>query len=132
MTFTSQVSVCSDSTLSSIETIFQDCLAMMNSVDLELLRTFVVAASAPTFREAAVRRRVSVSAISQQVKVLEGQLGIPLFERIGRRARLTASGQSLRATLTEDLARIDEALEAASSAHHEAQGRVTIGAPRPF
>lgn len=101
-------------------------------VNYELLKTFVVAARARTFGAAAAERRVSVSAISQQVKALETQLGVSLFERIGRRVQLTPAGQSLAATLDVALARIDEALEGAVADHTIVRGSVAVGAPRTF
>jgi DNA-binding transcriptional LysR family regulator len=101
-------------------------------INQELLRTFVITVEAPSFGEAARRRRVTKSAISQQIKALEGQLGMRLFERVGRRALPTETGRRLAAILATELAIIDEALEAASSAMREVKGTVRIGAPRPF
>lgn len=101
-------------------------------INYELLKTFVVAGTAPTFSAAAAQRHVSVSAISQQVKTLEAQLGAPLFERVGRRARLTPAGVALLETLRIEMARIDDALLGASSDHTTVRGKVTIGSPRTF
>jgi DNA-binding transcriptional LysR family regulator len=108
---------------------FTDCQAMVN---YELLRTFVTAAHARTFAEAAATRRVTTSAVSQQVKTLEVQLGAALFERLGRRVRLTDAGRALAATLRLELGRIEEALEAARAAQAQVSGRVAIGSPRTF
>jgi DNA-binding transcriptional LysR family regulator len=102
------------------------------AVDYELLRTFVAAAAARTFSEAARRRFVTVSAVSQQVKTLEVQLGVPLFDRLGRRVRLTDAGRDLQAALQTQFAHIEEALEAAASARGLVRGRLTLGAPRTF
>jgi DNA-binding transcriptional LysR family regulator len=101
-------------------------------IDYELLKTFVAAARARTFGAAATERRVSVSAISQQIKALETQLGVPLFERIGRGVRLTPAGQSLAGVLQVELGRIDEALERAVTDHAVVRGRVAVGSPRTF
>jgi DNA-binding transcriptional LysR family regulator len=101
-------------------------------VDYELLRTFVAAATARTFGEAARQRFVSVSAISQQVRTLEGQLGVPLFERRGRRVRVSEAGQALLAVLRPELTRIEEALEAVGESHGAVRGAVALGAPRTF
>jgi DNA-binding transcriptional LysR family regulator len=101
-------------------------------LNYELLRTFVIAATARTFGEAAAERRVTVSAISQQVKTLEAQLGIPLFERLGRRVRITEEGRALLDALRPALEQVEEALAAAVSAHGAVRGRIAIGAPRPF
>ena len=77
-------------------------------INYELLRTLVDAGSAPTFRDAAARRRVTPSAVSHQVKTLEAQLGVVLFERVGRNARLTPAGARLVDALRIELARIDD------------------------
>jgi DNA-binding transcriptional LysR family regulator len=101
-------------------------------INQELLRTFVAAAESASFSQAATRRKVTKSAISQQIKALESQLGVTLFERTAGVARLTASGQELAAVLRREFEAIDEALEAVSAAQHEVRGRVRIGSPGPF
>lgn len=104
----------------------------MSRVSYELLRTFVITGGAPTFGAAARALRLSVSAVSQQIRALESQLGQPLFVRIGRRAQLTEAGHALRETLRHELAIIDEAVETFSGAHTEVKGTITLGAPRAF
>jgi DNA-binding transcriptional LysR family regulator len=101
-------------------------------INHELLRTLVEVGSASTFAEAAVRRRITPSAVSHQIKALEAQLGVPLFERVGRSARLTAAGRHLVQALREEFARIDDALEAVALDHGEVRGTVRIGGPGPF
>jgi DNA-binding transcriptional LysR family regulator len=101
-------------------------------VSYDLLRTFLVAAEAGTFAGAARQRRVSVSAISQGVRTLEAQLGFPLFERMGRRVRLTRVGAALLPTLKAEFARIDEALAGAAEDVARVRGRVVLGSPRTF
>lgn len=107
-------------------------LNSLDSVNLELLRTFVVASTSPTFAEAARARGVSVSAISQQVKALEGQVGLLLFERIGRRVRLTPEGKRLAEALQVHLAGVADALDEATGAGTRLAGVVTLGGPRTF
>lgn len=107
----------------------------LNSLDrlnLELLRTFSVAARAPTFAAASRVRGVTVSAISQQVKSLEGQLGLALFERRGRRVTLTSAGLALSNELETHLGQLALALERATNAHARVEGLVTLGGPRTF
>ena len=101
-------------------------------IDYEWLRTFVAAAGARTFAEAASRRRVSVSAISQQLKLLEARLGVALFERVGRRARLTDAGRGLAESVTAELGRIDDALAGLSGQAREVRGRIRVGSPMGF
>jgi len=61
-------------------------------MDLKHLRTFVAIAECGTVSEAAVRLHTAQPALSRQVIDLEKELGITLFDRVGRRLRLTAEG----------------------------------------
>ena len=101
-------------------------------LNYELLRTFLAAGTAPTFTAAAAGRHVSVSAVSQQIRALEVQLGVPLFERAGRRVRLTPAGQGLVAALRPAFVQIEAALAATLADHAVVRGPVAIGAPRSF
>ena len=105
---------------------------MLNSVNLERLQTFVVAARSPTFAEAAKQRGVSVSAVSQQVRALEGEIGHALFERIGRSVRLTEEGRVLLDTASTHLNAISEAIAGLGNRRAALKGLVTLGAPRTF
>lgn len=62
---------------------------------LDLLAGFEAAARRLSFTLAAEERFVTQSAISRQVKALEGELGVPLFVRGHRSLRLTADGERL-------------------------------------
>ena len=59
------------------------------------LRTFVAVADAGGVHRAADRLHLSQPAVSRQIQALEGDLGVPLFDRIGRRVQLTAEGEDL-------------------------------------
>lgn len=100
--------------------------------NLELLRTFVTAEAAPTLSAAAAARRVTKSAVSQQVKTLEAQLGVTLFERVGRNVRPTDAARALAASLRSAFAIIDDSLDAARERQGAVRGIVRVGAPRPF
>jgi DNA-binding transcriptional LysR family regulator len=56
-----------------------------------------------SIRRAASRLNVASSAISRQILALETELGAPIFERMPRRLRLTASGEILIAHVRETL-----------------------------
>jgi DNA-binding transcriptional LysR family regulator len=62
-------------------------------MDLKHLRTFVAIAECGTVSKAAIRLHIAQPALSRQVIDLEKELGIALFDRIGRRLRLTAEGE---------------------------------------
>jgi len=53
------------------------------------LRTFIAVADAGGFTRAAGRLNLSQPAASRQILALEGELGVQLFDRIGRRMQLT-------------------------------------------
>ncbi len=67
---------------------------------LNLLATFEVAARRLSFTEAAIELCVTQSAVSRQVKLLEEQIGVPLFRRLHRALELTHEGQKLLTTVT--------------------------------
>jgi DNA-binding transcriptional LysR family regulator len=64
-------------------------------MNLRHLRTFVIVADAGGFGRAIARLNLSQSAASRQIIALEAELGIPLFDRIGRRLRLNSEGEDL-------------------------------------
>jgi LysR family glycine cleavage system transcriptional activator len=62
---------------------------------LSLLRAFEAAARTGSFYEAATELHLSPSAVSHAIRKLEQNLGTALFERDGRRARLSPAGTAL-------------------------------------
>jgi DNA-binding transcriptional LysR family regulator len=62
-------------------------------MDIKRLRTFVTIADLGTVSKAALRLRISQSALSRQIASLEYECGFGLFDRIGRRLSLTARGE---------------------------------------
>lgn len=64
-------------------------------MDLRQLRTFVVVAEAGGFAAAQQQLRLSQPAASRQIQALETELGIPLFDRVGRGIKLTSEGEDL-------------------------------------
>lgn len=70
---------------------------MLDGVSLDQIRTFVAAADEGSFSAAGRRLGRAQSVVSQTVANLEGQLGVVLFERVGRYPVLTPRGTSLLA-----------------------------------
>jgi LysR family transcriptional regulator, glycine cleavage system transcriptional activator len=90
-------------TIANVLHAFRECdeIVIMPSrpPSLDLLRGFEAAARRSSFTLAAQELFVTQSAISRQVKALEADLGVRLFERRHRAIRLTPAGQTLlRAT----------------------------------
>ena len=80
-------------------------------MDLRRLRTFVTVAELGTVSKAAVHLRIGQPALSRQISDLQQELGLRLFDRVGRLLVLTAQGEQLlvdcRRVLT-DLAAVRE------------------------
>jgi DNA-binding transcriptional LysR family regulator len=64
-------------------------------MDLRHARTFVTVAELGTVSKAAVRLHVAQPALSRQISNLEQELGLRLFDRVGRRLVLTGEGEQL-------------------------------------
>ncbi|POX57317.1 LysR family transcriptional regulator [Streptomyces sp. Ru71] len=63
-------------------------------MDFDTVRTFVVAADAGQFQEAAAELAVTQQAVSKRIAALERHLGVRLFTRTARGAELTIDGQA--------------------------------------
>jgi LysR family transcriptional regulator, nitrogen assimilation regulatory protein len=64
-------------------------------MDLRRLKTFVAVAELGTVSKAAVHLRIGQPALSRQIGDLQQELGLCLFDRVGRRLVLTAQGEQL-------------------------------------
>jgi LysR family transcriptional regulator, glycine cleavage system transcriptional activator len=61
---------------------------------MAMLHSFAAAARHGSFTRAGAEVGLSQSAISRQIANLEAWLGLPLFDRLGRRIRLNAAGEA--------------------------------------
>lgn len=64
-------------------------------MDIRHARTFVTVAELGTVSKASLHLRVAQPALSRQISDLEQQLGLKLFDRVGRRLVLTSAGEQL-------------------------------------
>jgi len=65
----------------------------MLNVSIRQLRIFVAAAKHGSFARAAEEMHISPPAVSMQISDLESSVGLPLFDRVGRSASLTMTGE---------------------------------------
>jgi len=70
---------------------------MLDGVSLDQLRAFIGSVDEGSFSAAARKLRRAQSVVSELVSSLEGQIGVPLFDRSGRYPRLTPEGAVLLA-----------------------------------
>lgn len=95
---------------------------------LEHLTTFLTAAEELNFTHAARRLHLSQSAVSQQIRELEDDLGVSLFERRGRGLLLTPAGERLRAMAKPLMRDVRLAREALGEFKAIPQGVLRVGA----
>ena len=76
------------------------------------LRYFVAVAEAQNVLRAATQKlHVSQPAVSRQIRDLEDELGVQLFERTGKSVRLSEPGRVFLKAVREVLERVDEAVK---------------------
>lgn len=85
-------------------------------MQLRHLKTFVAVASSLNITRAAERIHLAQSSVSEQIQALEADLDATLFDRTGRKLKLTEAGERLLDHAHELLARADEARAAVTAA----------------
>lgn len=96
-------------------------------MDTKHLECFLTAARLLNFGETAKVLNYSQSTVSEQIRGLEQQLGVKLFERIGKKVFLTPQGNQL-ITLAQRMIRDAERIEGLFAKAGEITGSLTIGA----
>lgn len=96
-------------------------------MELRHLRYFLAVAEHCHFRNAADELLVSQPTLSQQIKDLERELGAALFERVGRRARLTQAGETFRDYARRALDVLEEGQAVLNEFDDLLRGRLTVG-----
>ncbi|MFB7556461.1 LysR family transcriptional regulator [Streptomyces brevispora] len=96
-------------------------------MELRHLSAFVAVAEELHFGRAAKRLQMAQPPLSQQIRQLEKELGVQLFERNTRSVRLTSAGESFLQPVRTVLDDLDLAVRAAKAAGRGEYGRVSIG-----
>jgi len=91
-------------------------LTSMARLPLNTLPSFRAVARLQNLRAAAEELHLTHSAVSQQIKLLEEQMGLQLFERRGRSVVLNAAGAALQRAVEPALDRLADGLRAAQAA----------------
>lgn len=99
----------------------------VSQLNLDQLKKFALVAELGSFTAAAERLELTQPAISQQIRLLERDLGVRLLERVGRSVSPTAAGRDLLEHLPGITAAIDAAINAVRAHADDVRGRVRIG-----
>ena len=97
---------------------------------LSLLTTFEIAARHLSFTEAAAELCITQGAVSRQIRALEMQIGVPLFNRLHRALSLTAEGARLLETVESNLSELTACVTEIRSS--SAIPQLTVGASVSF
>ena len=100
----------------------------MGRPKLNSLRAFEVSARHLNFRLAAEELHVTQGAVAQQIRGLEADLGVRLFERLPRGLALTDKGRRYHEQVANALRQIDDATRALQADDRE----VTVSVPPSF
>ncbi|TIX88568.1 LysR family transcriptional regulator [Rhizobium sp. P44RR-XXIV] len=101
----------------------------MDDLPLADLVAFTAVARERSFREAARKRRVSASSLSEAVRRLEERLGVRLLNRTTRSVTPTEAGERLMERLTPAMSEITLALDDINSFRDSVGGTLRLNVP---
>lgn len=96
-------------------------------MELRQLKYFITSADTLNFTEAARQCFITQSTLSQQIKQLETELGVQLFERIGKRVFLTETGRAFLPYARQTVADADYGVQRIKDMEDLKTGRLCIG-----
>ena len=100
-------------------------------MELRQLKSFRTVANLLSFNKAAGQLHYAQSSISAQIQTLEEELGVQLFDRLGKRIQLTDSGAQLLQYADKILDLVDET-QSVVTGENEPVGSLTIRIPETF
>src|SRR5215471_11194461 len=99
----------------------------LTRIELRHLRYFLAVAEDQHFTRAAEKLRITQPTLSHQIRELEGQLNLSLFDRVGRRVKLTAAGEMLLPRARRIVRELAEAQSALDELHGLKRGGLKVG-----
>src|SRR5271165_6689930 len=97
-------------------------------MEVRQLQIFRILAGELNFTRTAEKAHTVQSNVTAQIKTLEEELGVPLFDRLGRRVALTDAGRTFLPFANQALAAMEQGQRAVLSGA-EPSGPLRIGAP---
>ena len=99
----------------------------MDRINADLLRTFIEVARLEHLGRAADVLQTDQSTVSRKIARLENEIGVPLFERVGRSIRLTKAGRRFVGRAERLVADIRDAVAEAAGTVSAESGEVHLG-----
>jgi DNA-binding transcriptional LysR family regulator len=100
----------------------------MRNITLRQMRVFAAVARYRSFTRAARDLHLTQPAVSQQIKLLETEIGLPLLEHVGRQIHLTAAGDELLRYASQVTELLREAGESLAAMRGLKRGVLKLGA----
>jgi DNA-binding transcriptional LysR family regulator len=97
------------------------------SMELRHLRYFRAIGREEHFGRAAIALRVAQPALTRQIRDLEAELGVELFERLPRGVRLSSAGRAFLEEVEEILSQVDRAADRARKLSSGHLGTIRVG-----
>lgn len=101
-------------------------------MELRQLQYFVKAAETENFTEAAAAVFITQSTLSQQIKQLEEELGMLLFDRIGKHVRITEAGHVFLPHAHKILNNVQKSKQAIIELNNATTGELHLGVSYAF
>ena len=99
----------------------------MKNATFRQLRVFSEVARQLSFVRAAENLHLTPPAVTMQIKELESQIGMPLFERSGKKVSRTTTGEYMVVYARKILALLKDAEDASARLQRAEMGRLTVG-----
>jgi DNA-binding transcriptional LysR family regulator len=104
-------------------------IELIGLMELRQLKTFQVVSRLLSFNRAAENLNYAPSTVSTQIRLLEEEFGVPLFDRLGKRIRLTEAGRTLM-HYSQKMLDIEKETLAKISGWEEPHGSISIRIPQ--
>jgi DNA-binding transcriptional LysR family regulator len=95
-------------------------------IDLDSIKAFVAVAETGSFSVAATRLHLTQPAVSKRIALLESQLNVRLFDRIGRNISLTEAGRELGPRARHIMSQVDDTQRAIRNLSGTVSGRLSL------
>ncbi|MCB1693357.1 MAG: LysR family transcriptional regulator [Pseudomonadales bacterium] len=95
-------------------------------MELDGIKAFLTVADCGSFSVAATRLHLTQPAVSKRIALLENQVGVRLFDRIGRTVNLTEAGRELLPRSRDILQRVEDTQRAITNLSGRVSGQLSL------